>query len=84
MNSVVYIRGLDRYDARKKVVEDLQALGLIEKIESIQHNVGACYRCDTVVEPITSLQWFVEMKPLAEPAIEVVQNEETVFVPDRF
>ena len=77
-------QGLDRYEARKKVVEDLQVLGLIEKIESIQHNVGACYRCDTVVEPITSLQWFVEMKPLAEPAIEVVRNEETVFVPDRF
>ncbi len=77
-------QGLDRYDARKKVVEDLQALGLIDKIESIQHNVGACYRCDTVVEPITSLQWFVEMKPLADPAIEVVKTSETVFVPDRF
>ncbi len=76
--------GLDRYAARKRIVSDLEALGLLDKIEAIQHNVGACYRCSTVVEPITSMQWFVKMQPLADPAIDVVKNGEVQFVPDRY
>ncbi|MCL1914939.1 MAG: valine--tRNA ligase [Eubacteriaceae bacterium] len=76
--------GMDRYEARKAVLADLQEQGLIVKTEEIAHNVGHCYRCKSVVEPITSMQWFVSMKPLAEPAIEVVKNGQTVFVPDRF
>jgi valyl-tRNA synthetase len=77
-------QGMDRYDARIKIVEDLTALGLMEKIEERAHNVGACYRCDTTVEPIISKQWFVDMKPLAEPALAVVREGETRFIPDRF
>ncbi len=76
--------GLDRYEARKQIVEDLRKLGLLEKIEGHDHNVGSCYRCDTTVEPIISSQWFVNMKPLAEPAIEAVKNKSTNFIPDRF
>lgn len=76
--------GLDRYEARKEVVKDLEELGLLEKIEGHDHNVGGCYRCDTIVEPIISRQWFVNMKPLAEPAIEAVKNGSTNFVPERF
>jgi valyl-tRNA synthetase len=76
--------GLERYEARKKIIRDLEELNLLDKIEDIKHNVGTCYRCKTVVEPITSLQWFVEMKPLAEPAIKAVKEEEIRFVPDRF
>ncbi|MEJ2048877.1 MAG: valine--tRNA ligase [Calditrichota bacterium] len=66
--------GLDRFDARKKVVEDLEKLGLLLKIEEHHHSVGHCHRCDTIVEPLLSEQWFVRMKDLAGPAIEVVQN----------
>ena len=76
--------GMDRYDARKAVVADLDALGLLEKIEDHQHNVGTCYRCGNDVEPIVSAQWFVKMKPLAEEAIRSVREGETKFVPDRF
>ncbi|NLH96152.1 MAG: valine--tRNA ligase, partial [Clostridiaceae bacterium] len=76
--------GLDRYEARKKIVEDLKELGLLAKIEGHKHNVGTCYRCGTVIEPILSRQWFVKMKPLAEPAIEVVRNGTVKFVPERF
>jgi valyl-tRNA synthetase len=76
--------GMDRYEARKKIVEDLKELGLLVKIEGHKHNVGTCYRCDTVIEPIMSRQWFVKMKPLAEPAIEAVRNGTIKFVPDRF
>lgn len=76
--------GMERNEARKAVVADLEKLGLIVKIEPIQHNVGTCYRCSTVVEPITSLQWFVKMQPLALPAIDVVKDGEVQFVPDRF
>ena len=66
--------GLDRFDARKEVVEDLEKLGLLLKIEEHHHSVGHCHRCDTIVEPLLSEQWFVRMKDLARPAIEVVQN----------
>ena len=77
-------KGLDRYEARKKILEDLKEQGLIEKIQEHVHNVGACYRCDTVVEPIISRQWFVDMEPLAKPAIEAVKEGKTRFVPERF
>ena len=75
---------LDRYEARKKIVDDLNKLGLLEKIKPHVHNVGTCYRCNTVIEPKASRQWFVKMKPLAEPAIDVVKNGATQFVPERF
>jgi valyl-tRNA synthetase len=77
-------QGMDRYEARKQIVEDLRNLDLLLKIEGHTHNVGTCYRCSTVIEPIISKQWFVRMKPLAEPAIEVVKNGTIKFVPDRF
>ena len=76
--------GMDRYDARKRVVDDLTGLGLLEKVEEHQHAVGHCYRCDTTVEPMISKQWFVKMKPLAAPAIEAVNDGRIRFVPARF
>ena len=76
--------GMDRYEARKAIVEDLKAEGALVKIEDYSHNVGTCYRCSTTVEPRVSKQWFVKMKPLATPAIEAVKNGETKFVPQRF
>ena len=76
--------GMDRYEARKAIVKDLEDLGLLLKVEPHTHNVGQCYRCSTTVEPITSKQWFVKMGPLAEPAIDVVKNGDVKFVPDRF
>ena len=76
--------GLDRYDARKAIVADLEEQGYLVKIEDHAHNVGTCYRCHKDVEPIISAQWFVKMKPLAEEAIRVVKEGETKFVPDRF
>ncbi len=77
-------QGMDRYEARKAVVADLEALGLLEKVEPHQHNVGTCYRCHNDVEPIISAQWFVKMAPLAEEALRVVNEGETRFVPERF
>jgi len=76
--------GMDRYDCRKAVLEDLEALGLLVKTETHVHNVGHCYRCKTTVETMTSEQWFVKMKPLAEPAIAAVKEGKTKFVPERF
>ena len=76
--------GLDRYDARKQIVADLEAGGYLVKIDDHAHNVGTCYRCHKDVEPIISAQWFVKMKPLAEEAIRVVREGETKFVPERF
>ena len=76
--------GMDRYEARKAIVEDLQAEGALVEIEDYSHNVGTCYRCGTTVEPRVSKQWFVKMEPLAKPAVEVVRNEEVKFVPERF
>ena len=76
--------GMDRYAARKAVVADMEALGLMEKVEDYSHNVGNCYRCHNDVEPIISAQWFVKMAPLAKEAIRVVEEGETKFVPDRF
>ncbi|MDO5125757.1 MAG: valine--tRNA ligase [Ruminococcus sp.] len=76
--------GLDRYDARKKIVEDLEKGGFLVKVEDHDHNVGTCYRCGTTVEPRVSLQWFVQMKELAKPAIEAVKDGSIRFVPQRF
>ncbi len=76
--------GLDRYEARKQIVKDLEEGGYLVRIEDHAHNVGTCYRCHNDVEPIISAQWFVRMKPLAEEAIRVVKEGETKFVPDRF
>ncbi len=77
-------QGMDRYEARKAIVADLEAAGVLLKIEDHKHNVGECYRCGTVVEPLTSDQWFVKMKPLAKDAIRVVKDKEVQFVPERF
>lgn len=76
--------GMDRYEARKAIVEDLEAEGALVKIEDYSHNVGTCYRCHTTVEPRVSKQWFVKMKPLAEPAIKAVREGRTKFVPEHF
>ena len=76
--------GMDRYEARKAIVADLEEQGYLVKVEPYSHNVGCCYRCGTVVEPLTSPQWFVKMKPLAEAAIEVVKDGRIKFVPERF
>ncbi len=76
--------GLDRYEARKQMVSDLEEQGYLVKVKDHTHNVGQCYRCGTTVEPITSKQWFVKMQPLAEKALEVVKDGTVKFVPDRF
>ena len=76
--------GLDRYEAREKIVADLEALGLLDHVEDHEHNPGHCYRCDTVIEPWLSDQWFVKMKPLAAPAIDAVRNGDITFVPKRW
>ena len=76
--------GMDRFAARKAIVRDLEEGGYLIKTEDYTHNVGTCYRCHTTIEPRVSLQWFVSMKPLAEPAIEAVRNGTIRFIPDRF
>ena len=76
--------GMDRYEARKAIVADLEEQGYLVKVEPYSHNVGTCYRCHNDVEPIISAQWFVKMEPLAREALRVVQDGETRFVPDRF
>lgn len=76
--------GQERYEARKNIVKDLKDLGLLVKEEDYTHNVGHCYRCSTVIEPLVSKQWFVKMKPLAEPAIKVVKEGKIKFIPERF
>ena len=76
--------GLPREQARKQVVAELQELGLLEKIDDHDHAVGHCSRCNTIIEPMVSKQWFVDMKPLAEPALKVVKDHEVEFVPERF
>jgi len=77
-------QGLDRYECRKKIVRDLEAGGYLVKTEDHAHAVGHCYRCNTVIEPMLSRQWFVKMKPLAEPAIRAVREGRIRFVPERF
>ncbi len=77
-------RGLDRFEARKRVLADLEKEGLLQRTESHEHSVGHCYRCHTVIEPRLSLQWFVKMKPLAEPALEAYREGRLRFHPGRF
>lgn len=76
--------GLDRYDCRKKIVRDLEAEGFLVKTEDHNHAVGHCYRCNTVIEPMLSRQWFVKMKPLAAPAIQAAKEGRVKFIPERF
>jgi len=77
-------RGTTREGCRRVVVEDLEAQGLMEKIENYKHSVGTCDRCETVIEPLASMQWWVKMKPLAEPAIRVVEEGKVKFHPERW
>ena len=77
-------RGLDRFEARNRIISDLETAGLLEKVEKHVHAVGHCYRCDTIVEPRLSLQWFVRMKPLAEPALAAFREGDLRFHPERF
>ena len=76
--------GMDRFEARKAIVEDLEAGGFLVRVEDYSHNVGTCYRCGTTIEPRVSLQWFVKMAELAKPAIEAVKSGDIKFVPERF
>ncbi|NLI20859.1 MAG: valine--tRNA ligase [Clostridiales bacterium] len=76
--------GIHEYECRKLIAAELEAQGYLVKVEDYTHNVGTCYRCHTTVDPVTSLQWFVKMEPLAKPAIEAVKSGQTKFVPDRF
>ncbi len=76
--------GMDRFEARKAIVRDLEDGGYLIRTEDYSHNVGTCYRCGTTIEPRVSLQWFVRMEPLAKPAIEAVRSGDIRFVPERF
>jgi len=82
-NAGVYA-GLDRFEARKRVIEDLQKQGLLEKEEPYKFMLGHCYRCNTVIEPLISKQWFISMKPLARPAISAVKYGFIKFVPQHW
>lgn len=77
-------RGLKREEARERILKDLKEKGLLEKIESYTHSVGRCARCETIVEPLVSLQWFVRTKPLIEPAIRAVKEKKIQFIPERW
>ena len=77
-------QGLDRFEARKAIIKDLEDLDLLVKTKDHEHNVGHCQRCSTIIEPILSKQWFVKMKTLAEPALKVVKDGDIKFVPERF
>lgn len=76
--------GMDRYECRDAIVKDLDDLGVLVKVEDYENSVGCCYRCDTVIEPLVSKQWFVKMKPLAEAAVKKVLDGEAKFIPERF
>lgn len=76
--------GMDRYEARKEIIKDLDKLGQLEKIEDISHAVGHCSRCKTIIEPLISKQWFLKMDELAKPAIEAVKTKKIKFYPERF
>ncbi|MDH4043689.1 MAG: valine--tRNA ligase [Gemmatimonadota bacterium] len=78
------LRGLDRFEARRRIVEQLEAQGLLEKVEPHPHSIRHCYRCGTVVEPRLSDQWFVRMQPLADPALAAYRAGELTFVPERW
>ncbi|MBD5550003.1 MAG: valine--tRNA ligase [Lachnospiraceae bacterium] len=75
--------GLDRYEARKQILEELKAEGLLEKIEDYSHNVGTHDRCNTTIEPLVKEQWFVKMEELIKPAVEAVKNGEVKLIPER-
>lgn len=77
-------KGLDRWECRKRLVRELDALGYLIRVDDHTHAIGHCYRCSTVIEPMLSKQWFVRMKPLAEPAIRAARDGRLVFVPERF
>ncbi len=77
-------KGLERYEARRKMIEDLEAEGLLVEVKDHNNNVGHCERCDTVVEPIISKQWFVAMESMAKPALEALKNGDVNFIPERF
>jgi valyl-tRNA synthetase len=77
-------QGLDRYECRRQVIQDLTEQGLLLQTQDHRHAVGHCQRCDTIIEPLISEQWFVKMKPLAEPAIRRVLDGEIRFIPERF
>ncbi|KAF0091547.1 MAG: valyl-tRNA synthetase [Fusobacteria bacterium] len=76
--------GMDRYECRDAIVKELEELGALVKVEVYENSVGCCYRCDTVIEPLVSKQWFVRMKPLAEAAVKKVLDGEAKFIPERF
>ncbi len=78
----VHFCGMDRYAARKQIVEELEAMGALVKVEPTVHNVGECYRCGTTIEPLISDQWFVKMEPLAKPAIDIVRDGTIKFIPE--
>ncbi|MEX2116857.1 MAG: valine--tRNA ligase [Bacteroidota bacterium] len=86
MNELVpkHYEGLDRFECRKRIAQDLEAQGFLVKVEEYPHNIGRCYRCNTIIEPYLSDQWFVRMKPLAKPALKVVQDGVVRFHPDRW
>jgi valyl-tRNA synthetase len=81
-DNAVHYKGMDRFECREKIIEELQGKGLLENIEPYALGVGKCYRCKTVVEPSLSLQWFLKMKPLAEPAIEAVRDHRVRIIPE--
>ncbi len=83
-NAPEQFRGFDRFEARKAVIKAMDELGLLEKVENYTNAVGHCYRCNTVIEPYLSLQWFVKMKPLAQPAIDAVKDGRITFYPQRW
>ncbi len=76
--------GMDRFKAREQIVADLESQGLLEKVEDLQHSIGHCQRCTQIVEPLVSMQWFVQIQPLAKPALEVVRNGTVRILPERF
>ncbi len=78
------LRGLDRFEARERIIELLRASGHLAKVEQHQHAVRKCYRCETVIEPRLSDQWFVKMKPLAEPALQAVRDGRVRLLPERW
>lgn len=84
LNVVPKYKGMNLSEARKAIVNDLEELGVLEKVEDYTHNVGKCYRCHNTVEPRISMQWFMKMDELAKPAIEIVRSGKIKFVPERF
>ncbi|MEG1087795.1 MAG: class I tRNA ligase family protein, partial [Cetobacterium sp.] len=77
-------QGMDRYECRKQLMKDLEEQGFVIQVKDHPHAVGTCYRCHTVIEPRLSEQWFVKMDELAKPAIDILQNKDLEFVPDRY